>query len=121
MSNEERNEYMRNVKWATAKSTAVSAASILLAIAGAYWGLKYDIKDSRTYAHNELVAAVDSITLHEERTQHKNDMQFQAIWNELKSKPNPIKVIYRTLPSVSSGFYTQHRDNNGNLSFQPIN
>ena len=103
MSDNERNEYMRNVRWTTAIYTCCSAGSILLAMAGMYYGLKGDIKDNRTSSRAELTAAVVSINKKQDSIQHVNDMKFKDVWYVLKT---PALV-------------TQKRTN-GELTFIPV-
>jgi len=84
VSSEERNEYMRNVRWTTAIYVCCSAGSILLALAGMYFGLKGDIKDNRVTSHEELTAAVVSINRKQDSLQHINEGNFKDIWNVIK-------------------------------------
>ncbi|MCW3111354.1 MAG: hypothetical protein JWQ09_5860 [Segetibacter sp.] len=123
MSNEEHNETMRNVRWTTFIYTSASAASILLAIAGMYWGLKGDIKDNRVTSHIELNAAVDSIKMSEQRTQQMNELNFQSIWNEIKNIENKTpasKIIYR-YKQAKNIYFTERKDPaTGKISYIPI-
>lgn len=96
---------MKNVRWTTALYTAVSAASILLAIAGVYYGLKGDIKDTRTETKELFVAVnhkLDSI-------QHDNTIEFKNIWNELGRQKN------------SGSWVTEYKSPDGKLHLKAVN
>lgn len=84
-------EYMKNVRWTTAIYICCSAGSILLALAGMYFGLKGDIKENRVTSHEELTYAVVSINRKQDSIQHVNDIKFNDIWYFLKSADKPIK------------------------------
>lgn len=109
-------EYMKNVRWTTFIYSAVSAGSILLAIAGVYYGLKGDITDNRTQAReqiehvaNRLNSKIDSI--------HSVDLlEFQDIRQQISNMPSQA----RRAASVGStyGLYIQ-RVVNGKLTFIP--
>ena len=90
-------EYMKNVRWTTAIYTCCSAGSILLAMAGMYFGLKGDIKDNRVTSHEELTMAVVSINRKQDSIQHVNDIKFNDIWYFIKadkqSNQNTVKAV----------------------------
>lgn len=94
-------QYMRNVKWTTAGIVFTSTMSVIITIVWFAAEIKSDIKDSKGAAHNELSAAVDSIKINAERTQHKNDMNFQSIWNEIKNIENKAVVKQPHYSSVT--------------------
>lgn len=115
MSNDERNEYMKNVKWTTAGIVFSSTISMIIALVWFTSDIKAEIKNNSVVAHTELLQAVDTIKMDNERRDHRNDLQFQALWNELKNIRPSIIYKYKT-----ASFYTQHKDAHGNLTFQPI-
>lgn len=116
MSNEEHSEYMKNVRWTTAGGVLVGIVSTVIALVWFTSDIKASITHNQVVAHNELMQAVDTITLNDERRDHKYDLQFQALWNEIKQiKPN---TVYKMAPK--EGLYTQHKDINGNLSFRAL-
>lgn len=97
-----RAEYMSTVKWTTALYIGVSTISIVLAIAGVYYGLKGDIKDSRTESKEQITAVATMLNRKIDSNQHINEMKFQQI--NLK---------------LDQPFYTEKKDN-GKLIFVPV-
>lgn len=118
MSDKEHEDYIGVAKRASNKSILMSCATILLSAASLYYGLKADAKEGRVIAHEELIQAVDTIKMDNERRDHRNDLQFQALWNAINSARPSIIYKYRSI--TPTGFYTQHKDPNGNLTFQAI-
>lgn len=75
-------EYMSNVKWMTALYVGASTISIVLAIAGVYYGLKGDIKDSRVAAKEQITAVATMLNRKIDSNQHINDLKFQQIMDQ---------------------------------------
>lgn len=110
MSNEERNEYMRNVKWTTALYTIGSLATVLLSLSAAYHGLENAIKDSKLYSKELFVRTdrkIDSI--------HAEDkLRFQSIEDKLNTVKTPPKP--KRSKTTESGLFTEQWVN-GKLTF----
>lgn len=70
---------MSNVKWTTFLYFSASTISIILAIAGIYYGLKGDIKDSRTEAKEQITSVATMLNRKIDSNQHINEMKFQQI------------------------------------------
>ena len=114
MSND---EYMRNVRWTTALYIAVSAASVLLAIAGVYYGLKSDIKDGRTETRELFLATNHKL----DSVQHDNSINFQQVWEEIKDlKENKSLTIKYHAPAPKNNSLFTERYINGKLTFIPV-
>lgn len=78
-------QYMEDVKWSTMLFQVVPAVvSILIAIIGCYFGLKGDIKDSRTESREQITAVATMLNKKIDSVQHKNDMHFQKIDTKLE-------------------------------------
>lgn len=118
---EERNEYMRNVKWTTAGIVFSSTVSLIVGlvwfcsdIKGSIKDVSNAVKDARTEAREQLTAAVTSINrrIDSNEFHHKNDIQ--AIWVVLNgNKPQP---------AIPPGFkfFTEKRVN-GKIVIVPVN
>jgi Na+-transporting NADH:ubiquinone oxidoreductase subunit NqrC len=75
----DKQEYMSNVKWTTALYIGASTISIVLAIAGVYYGLKGDIKDSRVEAKEQIISVATMLNKKIDSNQHINELKFQQI------------------------------------------
>lgn len=75
----DRHEFMNNVKWITAGYVLASTVSIVLAIAGVYYGLKGDIKDSRIESKEQITAVATMLNWKIDSNQHVNELKFQQI------------------------------------------
>lgn len=82
MTDSHSKEYMSNVKWMTALYVGASTISIVLAIAGVYYGLKGDIKDSRTAAKEQITSVATMLNRKIDSNQHINDLKFQQIMDQ---------------------------------------
>lgn len=74
-----RAEYMSNVKWVTAGYIGASTISIVIAMAGVYFGLKGDIKDSRIESKEQITAVSTMLNRKIDSNQHINELKFQQI------------------------------------------
>lgn len=83
MTIEQQNEYMKNVKWTTAIYVCASCGSILIAIAGAYFGLKGDIKDSRTESKEQIRSVSVSLNRKIDSIHALDNLKFQEIYFKL--------------------------------------
>ena len=109
---------MKNVKWATAIYSAVSCGSVLIAMCGMYYGLKGDIKENgvtETMHYREMNHKVDSIS-----NETKKDISgikdvISDIWEFLNVK----KIRGGSQSGGKPILVTGHRDEYGNVSFQP--
>lgn len=86
MSNEEHNEYMKNVRWTTGLYVFGSTISIVLAMAGVYYGLKGDIKDTRTEDREQIQSVSNRLNSKIDSLQNYNVLQFQEIRQQFESK-----------------------------------
>lgn len=121
MSNQEANEYMRNVKWSTAIYLFVSTISIVLAIAGIYYGLKGDIKDSRTEAKEQIRFVFTTLNTKIDSLQRITDDNFKDIATQINGIP-PSKnttIIKHQTPKSNTHFFIE-RWINGKLAFIPV-
>jgi len=83
---QEISEYMNGVRWKTALYFGAWAASMLLAMAGIYYGLKADIKDSNyssTWHYFKLEKKIDSL--------HQIDQtDIKTLTDKVDAKPQPV-------------------------------
>lgn len=109
---EERNEYMRNVKWTTAGIVFSSTVSLIVGlvwfcsdIKGSIKDVSNAVKDARTEAREQLTAAVTSINrrIDSNEFHHKNDIQ--AIWVVLNGNKQPQQL------QQNLKFYTEKKVN----------
>lgn len=107
MSND---EYMRNVRWTTALYVAVSAAGVIISIAGVYYGLKSDIKDGRNETRALFLATNHKL----DSVQHDNSINFQQIWKEI----GDLKES-KSAKSKPGALFTE-KYINGHLTFIPV-
>lgn len=108
MSNDEHKAYMGNVKWVTFWNAAFIVASLLTGGAFGVAAIRDDIKNTGNTEQKHFVFTnhkIDSI-------QHDNSVSFDDIWKEIKAIEDK-----KTKP-FAFGNYTQHRDGNGNLTYQ---
>lgn len=75
----DRQEYMSNVRWTTALYIGASTISIVIAIAGVYYGLKGDIKDSRTESREQITAVANMLNRKMDSINHVTDLKIQQI------------------------------------------
>lgn len=114
MSNEERNEYMRNVRWTTFGYFAFAVASLLVGGAFGVAEIKGDIKDTKIEGKEHYIAInhkLDSI-------QHDNSIEFKDIWKAIKGidTSKNTKTIIKYLPAKKSkGEFFTERWINGKL------
>lgn len=121
MSNEEHNEYMRDVKWKTALAIFGSAASILIALVWFCSDIKESIKDTGINADKHLTSAVTSINRKQDSLQHLNDLQFLAIWDAVDNIKPPVqekKYQYKVAPQQNGCMIERYVD--GHLTRTPI-
>lgn len=121
MSNEERNEYMRNIKWTTGIYFFVSTISIVLSLAGVYYGLKGDIKDSRNDAKEEAHIIYYKLKSSIDSSNNANSMQFMDIREQLKAVPQSKTIIVRPRKVAGVAGMFIERYINGKLCFVPVN
>jgi len=108
VSNDERNEYIRGVKWATGFWVIGSLATILLSLSAAYHGLESAIKDSKAYSKELFVRTDRKIdSLHSE-----DKLQIQS----LKDAIDGIEQTYSKPKKSNQSLYTE-RWINGKLTF----
>lgn len=120
MSEQEHNEYMKNVKWKTSIWLAGSLGTILLTLAGIYYGLKGDIKDGRYDTKTQVQGVYYRLNSKIDSLQSSNDLQFQDIRQQLQAIPAAKTVIIRpSLPGKTVGLFTQ-RWVDGKLGFFPV-
>jgi hypothetical protein len=125
VSEQEHNEYMKDVRWTTAIYAAISAISVIVAIIWFCSDIKASIKDTGVTANMHLTAAVTSINRKQDSLQHLNDLQFMAIWDEINSnsgttvKRNNARAMTPAKPFSPNGCVIE-RYINGHLTFVPI-
>lgn len=117
MSNEERNEYMRNVRWTTAIYTVGAAGSLLLGMVGLYYGLKGDMKDIRTEAREEIQNVSNRLNAKMDSVQNNNILQFQEIKEQLDNRVDVVKNVIIN-PKRQSALYIEKKDKNGRVHFE---
>lgn len=112
MTDEAKNEYMRNVKWSTALYVGISTASIIVSIVWFAAGIekRQDVSDitnknERLALEGRLNARIDTVIVNQIRAQSNNDIQFQEIRDALKGNPS------------HSGYFERYK--NGKLTFVP--
>lgn len=116
----ERSEYMRNVKWTTGIYLLGSTVSIVLAVAGVYWGLKGDIKDNRQEAKSQIQNVYYRLDKKMDSLQSSNERHFDLIDNRFDNLPASKTVIVRSKPvGAAVGYFTQ-RWVDGKLGFFPV-
>lgn len=106
----QRNEYMRNVRWTTAGIVFSSTISLIVAIVWFCSDIKSDIvdvrvavKDARTEAKEQLTAAVQSINKRIDSNEYNHKAEMQSVWLIVNGK-YPQASIPKDL-----GMYTQKR------------
>lgn len=94
-------------------SNVITVLTVVVSITAAYFGLKGDIKDTRSdmnayhiEARNELVMAVTHIKIYIDSNFRIRDHRLDI----LEIKKPVTKIIY----------YTQQKDINGNINWKPI-
>lgn len=118
MSNEEHNAYMKDVKWTTNLYIVGSLGTVLLAVAGMYYGLKDDNKTSRQIEQVHYVATnhkIDSIN-------HDTKIELANLRNDISNLPQPKNTtIIKTniVPKGTVGLFTA-RYVDGKLGFFPV-
>lgn len=110
----ERDEYMKGVRWKTAAYAVGTWTTIILAIAGAYYGLKADIKDSKSEC-KEMIAILNKKM---DSTQQVNGIQFQKIQDDISAISDRTTVVNHIIHKGSIAGY--ERWVNGRLTFIPI-
>lgn len=123
MSNQEASEYMRNVKWTTAGYLFASTISIVLAIAGIYYGLKGDIKDNKTEAREQIQYVFNKLNSKIDSNQRDNLDQFKDIRQQINDIPQGSNTtIIKHLPSrpKSTARFFIEKYVNGKLAFIPV-
>ncbi len=120
MSNEEHAKSLKDVKFTMNVYSLVSLGSILLAIAGVYYGLKGDIVETRTYSREQIEHATNRLNTKIDSIHSSDLLEFQDIRQQLSTLSNTSTVTRRTYahPAVSYGLYIQ-RMINGKLTFIP--
>ena len=113
MSEQEHNEYMKNVRWKTAGYALFIFLGILLSGTGGVYSIKSDIKDLATQELDDKIA-----TKHYIDSLHHDDFQeFKSIWaiiNKKDSALSPIRYVYRYIPrKYSQGVLMHSLDKNG--------
>lgn len=114
----ERSEYMRNVKWTTGIYLLGSTVSIVLAVAGVYWGLKGDIKDNRQEAKSQIQLVWFRLNSKIDSVQNLNERHFDQMETRINNIPQPRTIIVRP-KSPTVGYFTQ-RWVDGKLGFFPV-
>lgn len=103
-------EYMSKVKWVTFWYFAASVGSLLVGGAFGVAAIKGDILQSRQDSKDQIVSVYNRLDKKIDSAQYKNDLQFQAIWNELKNKTGKFQGM---------GYFTE-RYVNGKLVLIPV-
>lgn len=122
MSNQEANEYMRNVRWSTARNILVSTISLVLTGAGGYYGLKGDIKDSRAESKEQIRYVFTVLNNKIDSLQRGNVENFKDLASQINGIP-PIKntTIIKHIPVKPNTprLYIE-KWVNGKLAFIPV-
>jgi hypothetical protein len=110
MTQDQSNEYMRNVKWTTAGIVFSSTISLIVALVWFFSDIKGDIesvrvqvKDARTEAREQLTGAVTSINRRIDSNEYNHKNEIQAIWLIINSK-------YPKETGTHVGLYTERVD-----------
>jgi hypothetical protein len=108
-TNEQRGEYMRNVKWTTAGIVLSSTISVIVAIV---WfcsdiksdiaGVRAEVKDARTEAREQLTNAVTSVNRRIDSNEYNHKIEMSSVWLILNQQG------YKTVKS-HIGMYTEKR------------
>lgn len=83
MTFDQQHEYMKNVRWTTALYALSGFGSILMAIAGAYFGLKGDIKDSHTDSKQQITSVSVNLNRKIDSLHALDNLKFQEIYFKL--------------------------------------
>lgn len=123
MSNQEANEYMKNVKWTTGLYLLASTVSIVLTISGIYYGLKGDIKDNKMEAKEQIQYVFNKLNTKIDSNQRVNDSQFKDILQQISDIPpaQHTTIIKRqqVSPKPRMRFFIE-KWVNGKLAFIPV-
>ncbi|MDR3551233.1 MAG: hypothetical protein P4L31_07510 [Candidatus Babeliales bacterium] len=116
MSEQEHNEYMKDVRWRTAGYSLFIFLGILLSGTGGVYSIKSDIKDLATQERDDKIA-----TKHYIDSLHHDDFQeFKSIWAVINKKDSTVKntihYVYRYIPrNYSQGTLMHSLDKNGGV------
>lgn len=113
---------MRNVRWSTAIYLFVSTISIVLAIAGIYYGLKGDIKDGRAEAKEQIRFVFTTLNSKIDSLQRMTNDNIKDLADQISEIPAPknttiikhIKPVGKPIPLFTEKWI------NGKLIFVPV-
>ena len=110
MSDNERNEYMRNVKWSTALYIFASTISVVISVIWFAADIKAEIKDSNNKSKDLFVHLDRKI----DSNQYKNELRFQKLEDGILGIKD--KSVQNTIPTPQSKLFTE-KWVNGKLTF----
>lgn len=111
---------MQNVRWKTAIYILCSTISIVLSIAGVYYGLKSDIKDNRTEGKEEAHAFYYKLRYALDSSNADTRLQIQGITQLIYSLPQSKTIIIHPKQKGAVGGMFEERYIDGKLTFVPV-
>lgn len=123
MSNQEANDWMKNVRWSTARNILASTISIVFLGTGAYYGLKGDIKDSRIEFKEQIRFVFTTLNNKIDSLQRGNVQSLNELKTQRNNLPEPknTTIIRYTPAKLNTPRLYIEKWVNGKLAFIPVN
>ncbi len=117
MSEQERSQYMKNVRWTTFWYAAFTAISLVITGTLGVASIRGDIKTLAITEQSHYVSTNHKI----DSLQHDNNIEFKDIWKAIRANDSikqAIRVVYKNRPRSNS--YVTERWINGKLVLIPV-